>query len=63
MTKKKVNPEPEVPTPNQNDDRYWSFTIGFYPGILFGFRTYEEKDFSTHVMYLPFIDFAIEIDR
>ena len=29
-----------------------------YPGILFGFRSYEEKDFVTHVLYVPFIDIA-----
>jgi hypothetical protein len=61
---KKVQPklEPTIEPENDND-RYWSITIGFYPGILFGFRTYVEKDFSTHVLYLPFIDFALEIDN
>jgi hypothetical protein len=63
MTKKKVNEFPQFPMPNQNDDRYWSFTIGFYPGLLFGLRAYEEKDFTTYVFYLPFIDFAFEIDN
>ena len=60
MTKKK---QVLVPEPEQNEERYWSITIGFYPGILFGFRTYEEKDFSTHVLYLPFVDIALEIDN
>jgi hypothetical protein len=63
MTKKTATPAPEVPNFNQDDERYWSFTIGFYPGILFGLRTYEEKDFTTYVLYLPFIDFAFEIDN
>ena len=62
MTKKKavmnVAPEPE-----EQNEKYWSITIGFYPGILFGFRTYVEETFSTHVFYLPFIDFALEIDN
>lgn len=62
MTKKKPKLA-QVPEPEYDNDRYWSITIGFYPGILFGFRTYEEPTFITHVMYLPFIDFAIEIDR
>ena len=62
MTKKKPKLA-EVPDPKYNDDRYWSITIGLYPGILFGFRTYEEKDFSTHVLYLPFVDIALEIDN
>lgn len=45
------------------EDKYWSIVIGLYPGILFGFRTYEEPTFVTHVLYLPFIDIALEIDK
>ena len=60
MTKKKPK---LVEVPEQQDEKYWSLTIGFYPGILFGFRTYEEKNFNTHVLYLPFIDIALEIDN
>ena len=44
-------------------DKGWSISIGLYPGILFGMRSYHEKDFATHVFYLPFIDLAIEIDK
>ena len=62
MTKKKAVLN-VVPEPEYNDEKYWSVTVGFYPGILFGFRTYVEKDFSTHVLYLPFIDIALEIDN
>jgi hypothetical protein len=62
MTKKK--PEMKLALePEEDNEKYWSITIGFYPGILFGFRTYEKKDFSTHVLYLPFIDIALEIDN
>ena len=39
----------------------WSLSLGFYPGILFGFRTYEESDHTTHVFYVPFIDLALEV--
>jgi hypothetical protein len=39
----------------------WSISIGFYPGVLIGMRTYPEQDHTTHVFYLPFIDLAIEI--
>tara|TARA_R100000541_G_scaffold51465_1_gene58925 strand:+ start:113 stop:262 length:150 start_codon:yes stop_codon:yes gene_type:complete len=40
----------------------WSLSFGFYPGILFGIRTYEEERFKiTYVLYLPFIDIALEI--
>lgn len=44
-------------------ERYWSITIGFYPGILFGYRAYEETFSTTHVIYLPFIDLALEIEN
>ena len=60
MTKKKTK---LVEEPQEPVERYWSITIGLYPGILFGFRTYEEKDFNTHVLYLPFVDIALEIDN
>jgi hypothetical protein len=60
MTKKKPK---LVEVPEEPNERYWSITIGLYPGILVGFRTYEEKDFNTHVLYLPFVDIALEIDN
>tara|TARA_R100000234_G_scaffold56676_1_gene34170 strand:+ start:265 stop:414 length:150 start_codon:yes stop_codon:yes gene_type:complete len=43
------------------EKRNWSISIGFYPGVLIGGRTYEEEDKVTHVLYLPFVDFALEI--
>ena len=39
----------------------WTLSIGFYPGILMGLRTYEEKKHNSYVFYLPFIDIALEI--
>ena len=36
--------------PSEPNDKYWSLTIGFYPGILFGFRTYEEAQSNIHVL-------------
>ena len=37
----------------------WEFSVGFYPGILLGFRTYVEVNQRNHVIYLPFIDFCL----
>ena len=39
----------------------WSISIGLYPGILFGIRTYKEEDRTVHVLYLPLLDVALEI--
>ena len=39
----------------------WSLSVGFYPGILFGARAYEEQDRLTYVFYLPFVDIAFEM--
>jgi hypothetical protein len=36
----------------------WELSIGLYPGILLGFRTYDEEDFTIHVLYLPLIYIA-----
>tara|TARA_R110000744_G_scaffold8916_2_gene29052 strand:- start:107 stop:256 length:150 start_codon:yes stop_codon:yes gene_type:complete len=47
----------------QNKEKNWTLTIGFYPGILFGFRSYEEQEFTTHVLYIPFVDLALEVDN
>jgi len=45
----------------KDDKPSWQLSFGFYPGILFGMRTYEEEEQTTHVFYLPFIDIAFEI--
>ena len=42
-------------------DKTWSLSFGFYPGILFGIRTYEEPTQTAYVFYLPFIDVAYEV--
>lgn len=44
-------------------ERTWTISIGLYPGILLGYRAYQEPDFTTYVIYLPFVDFAIEIEH
>ncbi len=39
----------------------WQFSIGFYPGVLFGMRTYAERNKQNHVVYLPLVDFCLTI--
>ena len=41
--------------------RKWELSVGFYPGILIGFRSYEQDDRDNHVLYLPFIDVCLTI--
>jgi hypothetical protein len=40
--------------------RAWRISIGLYPGILIGIRSYEQEDVILHVLYLPFVDIAFE---
>ena len=54
MAKKKKE-ETEVVKDN------WSLSIGTYPGLLFGIRSYEEENALIYVLYVPFIDIALEI--
>ena len=43
------------------NQKQWSLSVGLYPGILFGTRAYDEGSKLTYVLYLPFIDVALEI--
>jgi len=45
------------------EDKGWEISIGFYPGILFGSRVYQEPEYDTWVLYLPFVDVAITIEK
>jgi hypothetical protein len=39
----------------------WELSIGAFPGILFGMRTYQEKSGDNHVLYLGFLDICLTI--
>tara|TARA_R100000742_G_C4262032_1_gene79841 strand:+ start:206 stop:355 length:150 start_codon:yes stop_codon:yes gene_type:complete len=44
----------------------WDLSVGFYPGILIGMRTYhgrtEDGEYKvSHVFYLPLIDLCVDI--
>lgn len=45
---------------DNKNKKNWSLSFGFYPGILFGIRTYEEPAQTAYVFYLPFVDVAFE---
>ena len=38
----------------------WSISLGTYPGLVIGMRSYHGETHHQHVIYLPFIDIAIE---
>lgn len=46
---------------NENNESGWSISIGFYPGILIGARSYYADELTSHVLYVPFFDIAIQI--
>ena len=39
----------------------WEFSVGFYPGVLLGIRSYTERNKQNHVIYLPLVDFCLTI--
>ena len=39
----------------------WEISVSLYPGILIGIRSYPEKEFVEHVLYLPFVEFCLTI--
>ena len=41
--------------------REWVLSIGVYPGIIVGFRSYEQDDRNNHVLYLPFVDICLTV--
>ena len=43
------------------NEKNWELTLGFYPGILIGMRSYKHSDSTQHVFYLPFVDMCLEI--
>ena len=43
------------------EETAWIIEVGFYPGVLFGFRSYVEEEFSIHVLYIPFFDISLKV--
>ena len=41
----------------------WELSFGTYTGILLGFRTYQEKYRTSHVLYIPFVDICLTIHK
>ena len=43
------------------DNSNWAVSVGFYPGVLVGVRSYYSDNLTSHVLYVPFIDLALEV--
>jgi len=43
------------------DKIQWEISLGFYPGVLFGLRSYESDTYVNYVFYLPLVDVCITI--
>ena len=43
----------------------WDLSIGFYPGVLLGFRSYPDtgNGVENHVLYIPFVDLCLTIEK
>ena len=43
----------------------WELSIGLYPGVLIGFRSYPDtgNGLENHVLYLPFIDLCLTLEK
>ena len=39
----------------------WELSLGLYPGILLGIRTYINHESNEHVLYLPLVDISLTI--
>ena len=39
----------------------WEISIGLYPGVLIGIRSYPEDKFSEHVLYFPFVEICLTL--
>jgi len=41
----------------------WELSLGLYPGILLGFRSYtEDIHIKNHVLYIPFVDICLTLE-
>jgi len=39
----------------------WELSLGLYPGIVIGGRSYVSDDYVEHVLYLPFVELCLTV--
>ena len=45
----------------KKEKKNWTLSVGFYPGILIGMRTYVEDEQTSYFVYIPFVYIALEV--
>jgi len=39
----------------------WELSLGLYPGIVVGLRSYINETTTDHVLYIPFVELCLTI--
>lgn len=39
----------------------WELSLGLYPGIVIGARSYINDKYNEHVIYLPFVELCLTV--
>lgn len=39
----------------------WELSLGLYPGIVVGLRSYINETSADHVLYIPFVELCLTI--
>jgi len=39
----------------------WELSIGFYPGLVIGFREYDQGSLKDYVIYLPLVELCLTV--
>ena len=39
----------------------WELSLGLYPGVVIGVRTYINNGYTEHVIYIPFVELCLAI--
>ena len=39
----------------------WELSLGLYPGIVVGLRSYINETTTDHVLYMPFVELCLTI--
>ena len=39
----------------------WELSLGLYPGIVIGARSYDNTDTTEHVIYIPFVELCLTV--